>query len=100
MSERAGFVYRCPVCGVRAATPWEVLCLGPMSCRQCPQCKTQLGVPRLLASTAIVLVTLAFPLGAVATISMIGSFVGFGILTLAFVAGGTAACLPVALWLL
>ena len=100
MTESARFVYRCPNCGVRAATPWQVLRLGPMSCFQCPQCKTRLGVSRLLASTAIVLSSLAFPLGAVATISMVGSFGGFGVLTLTFVAGGIAACLPIALWLL
>jgi hypothetical protein len=31
---------------------------------------------------------------------MIGSFDGFGVLALAFAAGGIAACLPIALWFL
>jgi hypothetical protein len=71
-----------------------------MSRFKCPQCQTRLGVSPLLASTALVLSALAFPLGAVGTGSMIGSFDGFGVLALAFAAGGIAACLPIALWFL
>jgi hypothetical protein len=94
------FTYPCPVCGIQVASLWRILSLGPMSSFQCPHCQTRLGISRGLATVAVVLASLAFPIGAVIAVSMIGSFKGLGMLPLIFVTGGIIACMPVALWLL
>lgn len=96
----ARFVYLCPSCSKQAASAWRILFLGPMASFRCPHCRTSLGISRGLAFAAVALETLAFLIGAVVAMWMIGSFSGFGALTLASIAGGAIASIPVAFWLL
>lgn len=100
MLQRGRFQFVCPICGVQAASAWRVLSLGPASSFPCPGCHSRLGIQRGLATASVVIDAVAFPAGAVATVVAIGSFSRFGFMTLAFVLGGIAACLPSALWVL
>lgn len=89
--------YPCPVCKSNSVTWLSILCTGPMSKIRCSHCDASLNVSRTGASLMILAVSVAFPLGGALALVAMDGFSSFGLMTLAFLLGGLASCIPVLL---